>query len=223
MSVATYTADVSDQLGAVKPHVVRAANAIANALGITQMSGYGQRSGVSDHPRGLAIDIPASRARGDEVAAFVTQNAAALGVKYVIWQQAMWKPATGTWAPMAAKSGDTGSGYDPNHVRHVHVSFTDAAPAEDDASALERAIATLTAPGRWVAERAGDAVRGVVGLVRGTADAINPLDDWAVQGMAIGLKIAGVVAGLALVVLGMSRLVMPAVAGAVDKVVEVAT
>lgn len=215
MTAVTYAADVSDQLGDVQPHVVRAANLIANALGITEMTGYGQRSGKSDHPRGLAIDIPATGAGGDAIAKFVTANASALGVKYVIWQQRIWRPG-GTWEAMATQSGDTGSGYDPNHVRHVHVSFTDAPPAESDASALERLLSTVTAPVRWGIDTLG-------GVVRGTADAINPLDGWAAQAMAIGLKIAGVVAGLALVVLGVNRLVAPAVAGAVDKVVEVAT
>lgn len=218
----TYAADVSDQLGAVKPHVSRAANIIANALGITEMSGYGQRSGVSDHPSGLAIDIPATRATGDQVAAFVTKNAGPLGVKYVIWQQAIWKPASGAWAPMATKGGDR-PGYDPNHLRHVHVSFTDAAPAEADASALERAVGVLTFPFRAAGDAISGAAGNLAGIVRGSADAINPLDDWAVQGMAIGLKIAAVAAGLTLVVIGASRLVAPAVTSTIDKAVEVVT
>lgn len=219
---ANYERDMAGQLGDVKPHVVRAANTIANALGITQMSGYGQRSGVSDHPRGLAIDIPAARTLGDQVAAFVTQNASALGVKYVIWQQAMWKPSTGTWELMATKSGDR-PGYDPNHLRHVHVSFTDAAPAEESASWLERAVGVLGGGATMLlAPVAGAATSAAQGVRDGLA-AINPFDDWAAQGMGIGLKIAAVLAGLALVVIGANRLVAPAVTGAVSKAVEVVT
>lgn len=222
----TYRTDVSDQLGDVKPHVARAANIIANALGLTQMSGYGQRSGTSDHPRGLAIDIPATGATGDEVAAFVTKNATALGVKYVIWQQKMWKPATGTWEPMAHKAGDR-PGYDPNHMRHVHVSFTDNPPAEEEAGVLERLVQTLgtgvknlvSLPGSLI-ENAGNAIKGVAsdGLA-----ALNPFDNWARDAFGIGLRIAAVLAGLALVVIGANRLVAPAVAGAVDRTLEVVT
>lgn len=208
---ATYTADVSDQLGAVKPWVAAAANAIANTFGLTEMSGYGTRSGVSDHPRGLAIDIPAARAVGDQVAAFVTQNAARLGVKYVIWQQAIWKPGAPTWTPMTAIAGDR-PGYDPNHRRHVHVSFTDAAPAEGSLSWLQQAAGTVAG-----------AIGGVVATVGSAAQSLNPLSSWSTDAMTIALKIAAVGAGLALVVVGANRLVAPAVMSGIGKVAEVVT
>lgn len=203
---AIYTADVSDQLGAVKPWVAAAANAIANTFGLTEMSGYGTRSGVSDHPLGLALDIPANRTVGDQVAAFVTTNAAALGVKYVIWQQALWKPG-GTWTPMANRAGDK-PGFDPNHRRHVHVSFTTAAPAEGSLNWLQQAAAT---------------VGGFVATVGSAAQSLNPLSNWSTDAMTIALKIAAVGAGLALVVVGANRLVAPAVMSGIGKVAEVVT
>ncbi len=202
----------SDQLGNVKPRVGAAANTIAAQFGLK--TGYGWRSGSEgDHPRGMAVDFPASKDTGDKVAAFVTANASRLGVKYVIWQQAIWKPSAPTWTPMAYKSGDR-PGYDPNHRRHVHVSFTDAGPTDSSPLQTVRdAVGNVTGT-------VGSAVTGAVANVGSVIDALNPFDDWAQQAMVIALKIAATGAGLALLVVGATRLVAPAATKTIGKAAE---
>lgn len=198
--------DLADQLGQVKPHVLGAAQTIAERFGITTMSGY--RSGNSrdpnGHPAGLAIDIPATKAMGDAIAAYATANAAALGVKYVIWQQRIWYPGK-DWTAMASR---TGAG-DQNHMRHVHISFTEAPPTPG----LLEQLRTLP----------GNVIGTLSDVAGGVAEKLNPFDTWQTDAQAIAFKVAGVIAGLALVVVGMDRLVRPAVAGAVNKTLEAVT
>ena len=78
----------------------------------------------SDHPRGLAIDVavPDDRVFGEQLAAWVADNAAALHVRYVIWDAAIWHPERG-WQPYLHP--DDPSGQDPSlsHRNHVHISF----------------------------------------------------------------------------------------------------
>jgi hypothetical protein len=105
-------------LGAVKPHVRAAAESLGAKFGIRTIYGVGPGSVPnSDHPKGLALDfminnLSSGRAVGDALAAYVLQNMAALGVKYVIWYRRInngsgWKPYSGPSA----------------HTDHVHVSF----------------------------------------------------------------------------------------------------
>jgi hypothetical protein len=85
----------------------------------------------SDHPRGKACDYTvgaigqhpsdADKAVGWQLADWLTAHAAALRVKYVIWQGQIWQPSSG-WR---AYSG--GGVYNPSdatggHYDHVHVS-----------------------------------------------------------------------------------------------------
>lgn len=182
-----------DGLGAVKDHVREAAAALVDRFDLTSISGW--RSWGADktgHPAGLALDVPAGRDLGDRVATWATENADVLGIKYVIWQQRIWYPGKG-WAPMSAKSGDTGSGYDPNHLRHVHLSFTSAAPSG----------------GGSLIDRLRDRITDVT-------DTLTAPLDWADDARRLGLQIVGVVAGLALVVAGTWRLTQPARTQAVE-------
>jgi hypothetical protein len=86
---------------------------------------------LSDHPRGAACDYtvgvigqhPADtdEAVGWQLADWLTTYAAALRVKYVIWQGQTWQPSSG-WRPYSG-----GGVYDPSeatggHYDHVHVS-----------------------------------------------------------------------------------------------------
>ena len=78
----------------------------------------GYRAGDMDHGSGNAVDVMiSSKAQGDSVAAYVMAHASELNVKYVIWQQRIWYPSSGTWKGMADRGSPTA-----NHMDHVHVS-----------------------------------------------------------------------------------------------------
>jgi hypothetical protein len=77
------------------------------------------RGGGGDHGSGRAIDIMVSGALGYQVADFVRENYAALGVTYVIYAQRIWSVERGGegWRGMASRGSATA-----NHYDHVHVS-----------------------------------------------------------------------------------------------------
>lgn len=78
---------------------------------------YGGTAGRGEHGTGQALDIMVRGARGDEIAAFLMENRAKLGIEYLIWQQRIWRPATSAgWRGMSNRGGDTA-----NHFDHVHV------------------------------------------------------------------------------------------------------
>ncbi|NYF97295.1 hypothetical protein [Janibacter cremeus] len=82
---------------------------------ITNIGGY--RAGdPGDHGSGRAADIMVSGARGDQVAAWLQQNAGSLNIKYVIWKQRIWRPGS-SWSYMEDRGSATA-----NHYDHVHVS-----------------------------------------------------------------------------------------------------
>jgi hypothetical protein len=103
-------------LGPVKSHVRAAAQQLGCRFGEPAMHGVAGRAGTSDHPGGLAVDFMVDRATGDALAACALENMEALGVKYVIWEQAI-NHGNG-WKPMEDRGGATA-----NHFDHVHVSF----------------------------------------------------------------------------------------------------
>lgn len=105
-------------LGAVKPHVREAAIELGSRFGIGTVGGVGARPNASDHPAGYALDFFTSKAQGDALAQAAIDNASRLKVKYIIWQQAIWKPSTGRWDRMADRGSVTA-----NHYDHVHISF----------------------------------------------------------------------------------------------------
>ena len=98
---------------------------------ITGYGGVGSRAAnpASDHPAGRAVDAmipgwqsPQGRRLGDDVAGYVQNSAAALNVRYIIWNARIWSPerAGEGWRPYRHPSGAT----DPTsmHLDHVHVS-----------------------------------------------------------------------------------------------------
>lgn len=111
-------------LGAVKDHVRAAAESIGPKFGITNILGVGLRPNESDHPLGLALDfMTKDKAKGDALAAYVKANAAAYGVKYVIWWGQIWSVARNAegwrvYEPPTGLKTDTAM-----HKDHVHVSF----------------------------------------------------------------------------------------------------
>ncbi len=82
---------------------------------MTNIGGY--RAGdPGDHGSGKAVDIMVTGSRGDEVAAWLQQNASRLNITYIIWKQRIWHPG-GSWESMSDRGDAT-----QNHFDHVHVS-----------------------------------------------------------------------------------------------------
>lgn len=104
---------VSDESG-LQPDTVRVLRAVcAKFPSITTIGGA--RAG-GDHGAGLALDIMVDPGTGNQVAAFLQENQAKLGIEYLIWQQRIWRPATsGSWRGMSDRGSPTA-----NHMDHVH-------------------------------------------------------------------------------------------------------
>lgn len=78
---------------------------------------YGGTAGRGEHATGHSLDIMVSSDLGNEVAAFLQENRAELGVEYLIWRQRIWRPATSAaWRGMSSRGSATA-----NHMDHVHV------------------------------------------------------------------------------------------------------
>jgi hypothetical protein len=105
-----------DGLGQVKPWVRDAARFLSCLYDEPTLIGVASRARVSDHPRGLALDLMVRGERGDRIAECALANQEALGVSYVIWEQRV-NYGDG-WERMSDRGGDT-----ENHFDHVHVSF----------------------------------------------------------------------------------------------------
>jgi hypothetical protein len=110
-----------DGLGGVKPWVRSAARFLSCLYDEPDLIGVGERGRVSDHPRGLALDLMVRGERGDRIAQCALANQEELGVEYVIWEQRV-NYGDG-WERMADRGGIT-----ENHFDHVHISFTESAP-----------------------------------------------------------------------------------------------
>ena len=78
---------------------------------------YGGIAGRGEHATGQALDIMVGNPIGNEVAAFLQQHQAELGIEYLIWRQRIWRPSTsGAWRGMSDRGSATA-----NHMDHVHV------------------------------------------------------------------------------------------------------
>lgn len=79
---------------------------------------YGTFRSDGEHSQGLAVDIMVSGDRGWQVADFVREYYAELGVSYVIYSQNIWsvERAGEGWRPMEDRGSTTA-----NHYDHVHV------------------------------------------------------------------------------------------------------
>ena len=110
----------SSGFGGVKPHVARAGHYLKQRFGIGSVGGVGQRSGPSDHPRGLALDFMtySDQGKGDRLVNYLVPNAGHFGVKYIIWKQRI-NSGSG-WKGMEDRGSVTA-----NHFDHPHVSFLD--------------------------------------------------------------------------------------------------
>ncbi|EER37436.1 conserved hypothetical protein [Histoplasma capsulatum H143] len=110
-----------------KRHVIDAGYKImgANPGKVRSVGCYGRRSGKSEHPLGLALDLMtgALSPNGQPLAEWVMFHAIELKVKYAIWGQRIWEAGESVrgWAQWE-KMEDRG-GLTANHWDHVHVSF----------------------------------------------------------------------------------------------------
>lgn len=124
-STATAGASVYE-LGPVRPQTALVANTVGPMFGITLAYGWREVDPYPDHPSGLAIDfmtsnLPDGTTAGDELAAYLQQHSAELGVDYLIWRQRIWSPARATegWRLMEDRGSPT-----QNHMDHVHLTLT---------------------------------------------------------------------------------------------------
>ena len=115
----------------LQPAALRALRCVKAAFPwITSMGGVGNRPNTSDHPAGRAVDfmIPSwntteGRARGWQVARWLQTHATELNVKYVIYDDHVWRayrPSQG-WTPYTHPNGPT-SNPTLRHLDHVHLS-----------------------------------------------------------------------------------------------------
>lgn len=83
-----------------------------------EITTYGTLRSDGEHAQGIAVDIMVSGARGWEVAEFVRENYAELGVSYAIHARNIWsvQRAAEGWRGMEDRGSITA-----NHFDHVHV------------------------------------------------------------------------------------------------------
>lgn len=118
-------------LGPVQPQTAALANTIGPMFKIKTVGGWRASDPYPDHPSGLAADFmvpltPEGELTGNALAAYVQENAAQLGVDYIIWNQRTWSLARDDegWRPMQDRGSPTA-----NHRDHVHVTLSgDASP-----------------------------------------------------------------------------------------------
>jgi hypothetical protein len=104
----------SGSYGGVADSVQEVGNALECVFPGHDILGVGGRGNTSDHPGGYALDFMTTS--GDAVADCAVENADALGISYVIWNQRI---NTGSgWERMEDRGGATA-----NHEDHVHMSF----------------------------------------------------------------------------------------------------
>jgi hypothetical protein len=113
-------ADVTNSAGPLTAKGQAMADAVAGS-GCPVQSMGGTRSSAVDpagHPSGNAVDFmvgSGNKSAGDCVANFLIAHWDDLGMKYVIWQQAILQSKDGQWEPMADRGSPTA-----NHMDHVH-------------------------------------------------------------------------------------------------------
>ncbi|MCH7232472.1 hypothetical protein L0U85_16660 [Glycomyces sp. L485] len=102
----------------------------ANIVGFTRYTKCYRNGSWGEHPKGRACDFAAQvgnfggdaygddKRYGDNLAAWLVQNADALGVQYVIWYRQIWMPSSG-WKSYSLAGGDPSS----DHTNHVHLSI----------------------------------------------------------------------------------------------------
>ena len=106
----------SAALSSDKPDTIRVYRAVCERF--PEIRQYWGQANRGTHSTGHSLDIMVSGGRGKEVAAFLQDRKAELGIEYLIYQQKIWsveRSAAG-WRSMADRGGITA-----NHYDHVHV------------------------------------------------------------------------------------------------------
>lgn len=138
--LATICPDPTNGLGCVTPRTsaivtaLRGVNSTVTASGGTswnQITCWDPHlwNPSSDHPKGKACDLGygpgfaagEKLAAGDQMAAWMIENAGVYGVNYIIWQGRIWFARKGVWEPYNSGIYDTTSP-SGGHFDHVHAS-----------------------------------------------------------------------------------------------------
>lgn len=99
----------------LRPDTIKVHRAVC--LLFPSVTRYGGVAGRGEHATGQALDIMVSSDLGNEIALFLQEHRAELGIEYLIWRQRIWRPSTsGAWRGMSDRGGATA-----NHMDHVHV------------------------------------------------------------------------------------------------------
>lgn len=99
----------------LRPDTIKVHRAVC--LLFPSITRYGGLAGRGEHGTGQALDIMVPTGVGNEVAAFLQEHRAELGIEYLIWRQRIWRPSTsGAWRGMSDRGSATA-----NHMDHVHV------------------------------------------------------------------------------------------------------
>ncbi|WP_183092728.1 hypothetical protein [Nocardioides stalactiti] len=101
---------------AVSPNIQKVHQAVCAAF--PEITAYGTFRSDGEHSQGIAVDIMVSGERGWQVAEFVREHYADLGVSYVIYSQNIWSVERSGegWRGMSDRGSATA-----NHYDHVHV------------------------------------------------------------------------------------------------------
>ncbi len=114
--------------GCITPRTLHALNE-AKSAGFTRYVSCYRPGSSGEHPKGRACDFAAQqdgfggdatgddRTYGNNLAAFLVDNADQLAVLYVIWYRQIWLPSSG-WKSYSGAAGDPSS----DHTNHVHLS-----------------------------------------------------------------------------------------------------
>lgn len=166
------------QLGAVLPHVRRAAELIGTQFNVDTILGWrASARDITGHPAGRAIDLMTydDRKKGRAIVAYALANADALGLQYAIFEQTYFEPGKPP-DPMEDRGSPT-----QNHMDHPHLNFNvrggDGTPVSADFAG---------------ASASGSASTGT-------------FDGWADGLLGVGVKVGATVAALALVVNGVKK------------------
>lgn len=101
----------------LRPDTIKVHRAVC--LLFPSVTRYGGLAGRGEHATGQAIDIMVGTGNpiGYDIAEFLQEHRAELGIEYIIWHQHIWRPSTsGAWRSMSDRGGATA-----NHMDHVHV------------------------------------------------------------------------------------------------------
>ncbi|MEO6605833.1 MAG: SH3 domain-containing protein [Aeromicrobium sp.] len=107
----------SDSERGLRPDTIKVHRAVC--LLFPSVTRYGGTSGRGEHATGQAIDIMVGNGNpiGYDIAKYLQEHRAELGIEYIIWHQQIWRPSTsGAWRGMSDRGGATA-----NHMDHVHV------------------------------------------------------------------------------------------------------